>query len=228
MKNRITNIFFDLDHTLWDFEKNSALTFQKIFLKNKLDVNLDQFLESYIPINRRYWDLFSQDKVLKEDLKYNRLQESFVKMNYKVEKKMIHQLSEDYVFHLSDHNYLFEDTHQVLEKLSSVYKLHIITNGFKEVQHLKLKNSAIDHYFDTIITSEDAGVKKPHPLIFQQALAQAKVSSGESLMIGDNLEADIEGASRAGLESILFDPEDKISHNGHKIKTLKELEILLT
>lgn len=228
MKNRITDIFFDLDHTLWDFEKNSALTFQKIFLKNKLDVNLDQFLDSYIPINRMYWSLFSQDKVLKEDLKYNRLQESFVKIDYKIEKEVIHQLSEDYVMHLSDYNFLFDDAQEVLKNLSSTYKLHIITNGFKEVQHLKLKNSKIDHYFDIIMTSEDVGVKKPHPLIFEKALAQATVSSSQSLMVGDNLEADIKGANRAGIESVLFDPENKISHNGYKIRTLKELETLLT
>ena len=120
MKNRITDIFFDLDHTLWDFEKNSALTFQKIFFKNKLKVNLDQFLDSYIPINRLYWRLFSEDKVLKEDLKYNRLQESFMKIDYKIEDEVIHQLSEDYVMHLSEYNFLFDDTHEVLDRLSSI------------------------------------------------------------------------------------------------------------
>ncbi|MDT0295536.1 YjjG family noncanonical pyrimidine nucleotidase [Mesonia ostreae] len=227
MKNKITDIFFDLDHTLWDFEKNSALTFQKIFLKNKLDVNLDQFLESYIPINRKYWILFSQDKVLKEDLKYKRLQESFSKIEYKIEQKLIQQLSEDYVVHLSDHNFLFDDAHEVLKNLSSTYKLHIITNGFKEVQHLKLKNSKIDHYFNIIITSDDVGVKKPHPFIFESALGKANVNARASLMVGDNLEADIYGAERAGIESVLFDPENKIDHKGLKIKTLKELETLL-
>lgn len=227
MKNRITDIFFDLDHTLWDFEKNSALTFQKIFLKNKLNVNLDQFLDSYIPINRNYWSLFSQNKVLKEDLKYKRLQESFMKIEYTIEEALIHQLSEDYIVHLSDHNFLFDDAQEVLKNLSSAYNLHIITNGFREVQHSKLKNSEIDHYFDIIITSDDVGVKKPHPLIFESALKKANANARESLMVGDNLEADIQGAQRAGLESVLFDPENKIDHTGNKIRRLRELETLL-
>lgn len=227
MKNRITDVFFDLDHTLWDFERNSALTFEKIFLKNDLAINLDAFLSSYIPINQRYWQLYALDKVSKEELRHNRLKESFVRVNFDVNEEMITCLSEDYILHLSDYNFLFDGTLEVLEKLQANYKLHIITNGFKEVQQLKLKNAQIHHYFHTVTTSEDVGVKKPHPLIFEKALSVAQVQPRQSLMIGDNLEADIQGANRAGIETILFDPDDKINHIGQKINTLKELETLL-
>ncbi|PZD76997.1 YjjG family noncanonical pyrimidine nucleotidase [Mesonia sp. K7] len=227
MKNKITDIFFDLDHTLWDFEKNSDLAFRKIFEINRVEVNISEFLKVYKPINLEYWRLYREDKISKESLRFSRLHQAFLKLGNSQPENLIHQLSEDYIAYLPDHNFLLEDVDEILSALAQYYKLHIITNGFTKVQYKKLQNSHIDHYFCTVTTSEDVGVKKPNPKIFEYAMKKAKVNSVQSLMIGDSLEADIYGAQNAGLETVLFDPEESLTYEGLKIKKLKELKTLL-
>ena len=139
----IKHIFFDLDHTLWDFEKNSNLTFEQLFKKNKIQLKLDVFLEQYSPINFHYWKLFREDKISKEDLRYGRLKDAFDVLNYSIEDELIHLLSEEYIDVLPFHNHLFEGAIELLEYLHPKYGLHIITNGFEEVQNLKLEKSRI-------------------------------------------------------------------------------------
>lgn len=223
----VTDVFFDLDHTLWDFERNSALAFQQVFQKNKLDINLDDFLKIYIPKNHNYWKLFREDKITKEDLRYRRLMEVFEDLGYKTSTEEINQLSEDYIVFLPQHNFLFDHTVDTLDYLFKKYKLHIITNGFKEVQHIKMKNSCIDHYFSTVTTSEDVGVKKPHPLIFEKALAKAKTSYDKSIMIGDNLEADIIGAENYGIKAIHFTSLGSSKQNRLSVDCLQKLSKIL-
>lgn len=190
----IQHVFFDLDHTLWDFEKNSALTFRKILKDYDVGVSFDAFIEIYRPINTDYWKLYREEKVSKEKLRYGRLNETFEKLNYKVSDELIYTLSEKYIEHLPNFNYLFEGTLELLDYLQNKYELHIITNGFEEVQTIKMKKSGILSYFNAIITSESVGVKKPNPKVFKYALEKANAKSENSLMIGDNLEADIQGA----------------------------------
>lgn len=202
--NNIQHIFFDLDHTLWDFDKNSGLAFNSIFEKNKIDVELEAFLEIYSPINANYWKLYRENKVTKADLRYGRLKETFDGLKVNVSDDEIDRLSIDYIDHLPNHNHLLEGTLDILEYLNPKYKLHIITNGFKEVQHKKMKTSGILKYFDSITTSEDAGVQKPHRQIFEIALKNASALVTESIMIGDNLEADILGAQNFGMPAILY------------------------
>ena len=199
-----TDIFFDLDHTLWDFEKNSALAFQTIFEKHQLNLNLDSFLVHYVPTNLKYWKLYREEKISQEGLRYYRLKEVFDLMNELVADDLIHLLSQEYIYYLPQYNHLYEGAVEVLDYLYPKYKLHIITNGFQTVQAGKLKNSNIEHYFQTITNSEMAGVKKPNPLIFEFALDLAKVTKVQSIMIGDSLEADVEGALNAGLDAIFF------------------------
>ena len=161
--NNIEHVFFDLDHTLWDFDKNSALTFEKIFDLNNIDINLDEFLEVYVPLNLYYWKLYREEKIDKESLRYRRLNDVFQKLNMTVKTRMIYKLSEDYITYLSSFNHLFDGTIEILEYLKPKYSLHIITNGFKEVQYGKLNKSNIDHFFHTVTNSEMVGVKKPNP-----------------------------------------------------------------
>jgi putative hydrolase of the HAD superfamily len=198
------HIFFDLDHTLWDFDKNSALTFEKIFKLNNLDIDLDSFLKVYVPINLQYWKLYREEKIDKKSLKFARLNDAFKALDLEVSARIVHKLSDDYITYLSTFNHLFPDTIALLEYLQPNYTLHIITNGFKEVQHGKLNQSHIDHYFQTVTNSEMVGVKKPNPKIFKHALHMAKATAEESLMIGDNLEADIMGALNFGMDAICF------------------------
>lgn len=202
--NHITHIFFDLDHTLWDFDKNSALTFQKIFEHNNIDVDLQAFLELYEPINLNYWKLYREEKIDKPSLRYRRLMDAFQAVNYSVKPSLIYKLSEDYIDNLSTFNNLFEGTIEILDYLYPKYKLHIITNGFKEVQHGKLKQANIHNYFKTVTNSEMVGVKKPNPKIFHHAMQIASARPDNSIMIGDNYEADILGAINVGLDAICF------------------------
>jgi len=224
MNNPIKHVFFDLDHTLWDFDKNSGLTFEKIFKLNRIELALNDFLPIYEPINLKYWKLYREEKVTKSALRYGRLKEAFDGVGVRVEDDMIHHLSEAYIDNLSTFNHLFDDTFEVLDYLRAKYELHIITNGFEEAQEKKMTTSNIKHYFKTVTNSEMVGVKKPNPRIFNFALDLAKAKAAESIMIGDSLEADIEGADKIGMDTIHFDYKD--AHYNHNYKRITNLKTL--
>lgn len=219
--DNITDVFFDLDHTLWDFDKNSSLTFNKIFKLNNIDLDLNHFLDIYKPINLKYWKLYREEKIEKEVLRFKRLNDAFLAMNFKLDKALVLKLSDDYINYLSTFNHLFENTFKILDYLSLNYKLHIITNGFDEIQHKKLSRSKIIHYFTTITNSEMVGVKKPNPKIFNYALKQAGTRVNKSVMIGDSYEADILGAINIGMDVIFFDINN--SSVNHEIKQIDKL-----
>ncbi|WP_064966029.1 YjjG family noncanonical pyrimidine nucleotidase [Tenacibaculum ovolyticum] len=223
----IKHVFFDLDHTLWDFDKNSKLTFQEIFEEQKIQLEINKFLKVYMPINLKYWRLFREDKISKSDLRFNRLKEVFVALNYNASDDLIIKISEDYIKYLPKYNYLFEGAIEVLGYLKEKYQLHIITNGFEEVQKLKIKNSGIDTYFNEIITSESLGSKKPNPEIFEFALMKAKAIPQNSIMIGDSYEADIIGALNANMLAIHFSNEVKAQSGVLSIQSLLELKQFL-
>lgn len=222
--NDIEHIFFDLDHTLWDFEKNSALAFQKIFEAQRIDVEIDEFLKVYKPINFKYWELYRNNSVSKEALRYGRLKESFDSLKFETTDTTINLLADEYIKYLPANNHLLQDTVEVLDYLHEKYQLHIITNGFEEVQHTKMKNAGILHYFKSVTTSEEAGVKKPHPAIFEKAISKSRANPTQSVMIGDNLEADVVGAQRFGLHTIYLDVENQnLDTEFLRIQKLKEL-----
>jgi len=219
--NGIKHIFFDLDHTLWDFDKNSALTFEKIFELHNVCVNTSDFLRIYEPINLSYWKLYREEKIDKANLRYRRLKDTFEAVDFEVSDDMIDKLSEDYINFLATFNHLFEGTIEILEHLRTDYHLHIITNGFEEAQQRKMDNAKISQYFKTVTNSEAAGVKKPNPIIFNHALELAEAQPTESLMIGDNYEADILGALDVGLDAILFN-----YHNYNDVDHIKQVKEL--
>lgn len=222
---KISDVFFDLDHTLWDFEKNSALTFEKILKEHHVEVDLHDFLEVYIPINLAYWKLYREEKISKSELRYQRLKTVFDDLDYKLPDTLIDQLAIDYIEYLSSFNHLFPNALEVLEYLKPKYKLHIITNGFEEVQEKKLINANIRDYFDQVVNSEMAGVKKPNPQIFELALDRAHTTSESSIMIGDSLEADILGAKAVGFHALHFnthnEPEHEICQMIHDLSEIK-------
>ena len=227
-KDRLTDIFFDLDHTLWDFEKNSALTFSKIFRKHNLDINLDDFLQVYIPTNLNYWKLYREEKIKKSELRYQRLKTTFDAIGVPIQDSTIDKLAVSYIEYLSSFNHPVPHTTSILEYLESKYRLHIITNGFQEIQEKKLRNSNIYHFFDQIIDSEMAGVKKPNPLIFNLALERAGVMAKNAVMIGDSLEADVLGARAVGLQTIHFNVHNEPDHeHGEMIQDLREIKSYL-
>lgn len=221
----IKDVFFDLDHTLWDFDKNSELTFETIFKRNHPTIETKVFIDKYVPINQACWKLYQYDKISHDELRYNRLKYSFEALNYTISDEEIESIAQEYIQRLPDNNHLFDGTFDVLEYLNQKYKLHIITNGFAEVQFKKLTNSNIGSYFQTITNSEMAGVKKPNPIIFEYALDLAKAKKENSIMIGDSLEADVEGALNAGFDAIFFNESKMQVEKGIKqVNHLLELK----
>lgn len=217
----IKHIFFDLDHTLWDFETNSNKTFEFIFKKNSINVNFINFKEIYKPINQRYWKLYRDNLVTKEELRYQRLKEAFNELNFYTDDYLINLLAEEYIEYLPTNKTLFEGAIEILDYLQPNYQMHIITNGFEEVQHKKLESSKMLPYFNNIITSEKVGAKKPNPKIFHYALEISGAKSEESIMIGDNFEADILGAKSVGMHTVFCEFNGDVA--SEKVLTISKL-----
>ena len=224
----VTDEFFDLDHTLWDFEKNSALTFEKIFTEYNVQVELPDFLREYVPINLAFWKLYRENKIQKESLRYLRLRKVFDTLGYPIDDILITDLADAYIQHLSSYDHLLPNSREILDYLKPRYRMHIITNGFEEIQQKKLRNSNILGYFDHVINSEMAGVKKPDPIIFNLALERTRVQPKNALMVGDSLEADILGARAVGFHTIHLNVHnDPLHKHGEIIDDLREIKLYL-
>lgn len=226
-----TCIFLDLDRTLWDFEANSRDAFIDMYDQYKLGKifpDFESFHQTYRRFNRQLWEDYRNGKIAKEVLKYVRFQMTLEAFG-KNDLQLARQLGEDYVAISATKTRLFPHSHEVLSWLKERYRLFIITNGFSEVQYKKIQNSGLEKYFEGIITSEQAGVQKPHGEIFRYALQKAGVTPEESLMIGDDLEGDIQGAQALGLDQVYFNPEKKEhqAHPTYEIQSLLELKQIL-
>ncbi len=227
-KPSIKALYFDLDHTLWDFEKNSALAFKTLFKQYEIGLDLDAFLKVYVPNNTAYWRLYREGKIDKEKLRYERLKTVFGHLHYQTSDALIYDMADAYIQTLPNYNSLFPDAISILNALKPHYALHMITNGFKDVQHFKMKNSGLLPYFETVTDSSSVGKKKPDPEIFNHALKVGGVSPEQAVMIGDSLEADIEGALKVGMHAVHFMPlEKKKPKNYKEIDHLSELSFLL-
>ena len=206
----INHIFFDLDRTLWDFDKNSQDTLIQLvegfnLISRGID-NPENFINKYKIHNERLWDLYRIDKITKEELRTKRFR--LVLEEYGIlDNQLVEDFGMAYVKESPLKTRLFPFAIESLTYLHKNYKLHIITNGFQEVQHIKLEKSNLTPYFKTIITSEQVGVKKPNPLIFEYALNNTGAKVEESIMIGDDLEVDIIGAKIFGMEQVYFNPK---------------------
>jgi len=208
-KFKITDIFFDLDHTLWDFDANSAKAFDKLIAKHALPVGLSAFLEIYEPINRQYWADYANGIKTKKEVKFNRLIDTFDALNIDINQELIEVLAGDYLDFLKEEHILMDGTIEILDYLKDKYRLHILTNGFAEVQSDKMRHSGISAYFDLMITSEEIGKLKPHPEVFRHALQKAGVFAHNTYMIGDNFKSDILGAKNMGMYVVHYDPENQ-------------------
>ncbi|WP_264553387.1 YjjG family noncanonical pyrimidine nucleotidase [Flavobacterium sp. N2038] len=225
MNTTITDVFFDLDHTLWDFDKNSEMAFDRIFKSKYPNINTLDFIEKYAPINQACWKLYQNDQISHIELRYNRLKLSFDALDYQISDENINEIANDYIEFLTDNNHLFDGAIEVLEYLKPKYRLHIITNGFASVQDKKINNASLDGYFNTITNSELAGVKKPNSIIFDYAVNLAQTSKNNCIMIGDCLDADVNGALNAGLDAIFFNEKNiEVSQDIKQIKHLLELK----
>ena len=223
-----TDIFFDLDHTLWDFERNSALAFDQVLRERNLPFTIEDFLSFYVEINHRYWDEFSLNLISREELRVGRIRDTFLRLNYNSDTQEIIEVGDQYLKYLPEYNHLYEGAVDLLDYLKPKYQLHIITNGFSEVQAKKLAMSGIDKYFNTVTDSEVADAQKPDTKIFAYALHQANAIIDHSIMIGDNLMADIGGASKIGMDAIFFNEHKKeVPSDILQVHTLTAIKNLL-
>jgi putative hydrolase of the HAD superfamily len=224
----LEHIFFDLDHTLWDFDRNSKLAYQEIFEKNDVQFPIDQFIAIYEPLNLEFWRKYRNNELTREELKYQRLKTAFDACEFAVSDENINLFADLYLEYLPKYNHLFKGCIAMLTDLSSTFNLHCITNGFIEVQEKKLVNSNLKPFFKTILTAEEAGVKKPDPAIFKIALDRAGARPSNSLMIGDSYEADILGARNMGMQTIYFDPLGlNANKEGVRVDELPQITSLL-
>ena len=199
------HLFFDLDRTLWDFEKNSLMVLKAIYSKYELQKIgaplFQEFYDTYHRINHDLWDQYRVGHITKDFLSLERFDAS-LRTHGINNTSLASQMSSYYVEQSPYQTQLFDGTHQLLKTLHAKYQLHLITNGFAEVQSVKLKVSDLDQYFKEIIVSEHTPWKKPRPEIFKYSLNQAGALAEESLMIGDDIRADIQGAASVGMDQI--------------------------
>ena len=223
------HIFFDLDRTLWDFDAAAEVAFESIYeqynLKSLGIPSAHEFHEVYHPLNEQLWVLYRADKITKDDLNRTRFLKPLE--HYGIhDVALADHLSEDYVYWSPRIVRLVPGTMELLEYLKPKYHLHLITNGFEEVQDTKLTLSGMKPYFETLTVSEEVGVKKPNPEIFQYALNKAHATAEESLMIGDEMDVDIDGARAAGIDTVLFNPSGKEVKGGRTFEVKSLLQIM--
>ncbi len=217
-------LFFDLDHTLWDFDLNSRLAYRQIFEEQDVKLDLNRFIAIYEPLNLEYWRMYRNNEIDKEHLRFHRLKSAFDACNYIVTNEQIDLFADLYISYLPNYNNLFKGCIDLLDHLSQDYELHCITNGFVEVQRQKMERSGLDKYFGLTLTAEEAKVKKPDPQIFQIAMNRVGASAQESVMIGDSFEADILGAQKVGMRTIYFDINKSTDLEAGRVKTLPEIK----
>jgi len=227
-----THLFFDLDHTIWDFDRNAEEALQELFVLHELEAlglaSAADFIDTYTRNNHALWADYHLGKIDKETLRKTRFSKTFTDMG--LQPEVIPATFEDaYVSLCPTKTNLFPYAHEMLNYLQSKYTLHLISNGFRESQDVKLKGSGLTKYFQHIILSEEVGFNKPHAAIFEHALRLAGATKGESLMIGDSLEADIYGALNFGMDAIYFNPlkAQKPNDVPVQIHSLDELTRLL-
>ena len=227
------HIFFDLDHTLWDFNRNSKETLTSLFTVHKLDklnkFSLDSFLRVYTRINEKLWDQYRQNLISKEYLRNGRFYETLIELEHD-DPDLSSNLADDYIQQSPQKGLLFPYVHETLGYLKTRYGLHIITNGFSEVQRLKMNSANLLDYFTHIFISEEIGHKKPEPDIFHHAVQTCNSTVEKCLMIGDNMETDLAGAAGVGMDHVFFNPE-KLDHTyphaTHEITCLSRLQEIL-
>ena len=231
--NNPKHIFFDLDRTLWDFESSANEAFRRIYhnfgLERRGVESHEKFHEVYTVHNNRLWDSYRKGEITKEELRGRRFNETLYSFNI-IDQQLGERIGDEYVRISPLIVRLFPYAIDILEYLKSKdYSLHVITNGFEEVQTVKLRESEMRRYFEHVVTSEEAGVKKPDPVIFKYAFDKTGAIPSESIMIGDDYEVDIEGARNMGMKTILFDPESihELPDCDYHIRGLKEIEEIL-
>ncbi|BAV09959.1 putative hydrolase of the HAD superfamily [Filimonas lacunae] len=228
-----THLFFDLDHTLWDFETNAKETLSELYAINALEAkgvhDFNLFFQQYSHHNNRLWDRYTKGYIKQEELRWKRMW--FTLLDFKIgDEALSKDMSVQFLDRLPYRKNLFPYTVEILNYLRNKgYRMHLITNGFDEVQHCKLASSNLTHFFEEVITSQKSNSLKPNKAIFEFALQATGATVRESIMIGDNLDADIQGGMNAGLDTVFVNHLNVQAHiqPTYTILHLQELETIL-
>ena len=226
------HLFFDLDHTLWDFETNARETLFELYELNELYTfgieDFNYFFQRYSYHNERLWAKYTKGFIKQDELRWKRMW--FTLLDFKMgDEKLSRLMSAQFLERLPFKKKIFPYTIEILDYLAAKnYQLHLVTNGFEVVQHHKLKSSNLHTYFKEVITSERSNSLKPHKAIFEFALHSAGALAKESIMIGDNLLADIQGGLDAGLDTVFVNhlgiqPHIQPTFMVHHLKELKNI-----
>jgi len=217
------HLFFDLDHTLWDFERNSKICLEAIMDREKQmlpsNFEIGLFLQHFSVINAGLWRELDENKISHDYLRQVRFQRVLAAMSIDISDEFSLQLNQHFLDTLPHQHHLMDDAFEVLEYLQPKYQLHILSNGYLEIQRKKMHSAGILHFFKNIFTIDNAGYKKPEKAFFEFALKSISTSPENCVMIGDNLLTDIEGAQNAGIKAIYFNPEIQET-NGNNINQL--------
>lgn len=224
-------IFFDLDHTLWDYECNARETLQELHAAHSLQergVAFEEFHRHFKEINFRLWQLYDRGQISNEVIRHHRFRRVLEQFGIS-DDKLSDDLAHEYFYSCPKKANLVPHAKEVLEYLSAHYALTVITNGFDEIQSVKLMAGNITHYFDHVITSQKAGFKKPSREIFDYALSVNNLRCHEVIMIGDNLLTDIAGARNASIDTVFYNPAalEHAEEVKHEIRCLSELQKIL-
>lgn len=224
------HLFFDLDNTLWDFDLNSYNVLKQLYseleLEQKLNAKFEPFHQFYKKKNDELWHLYYKKQIEKSELRYRRFHDSF--LNFGLDDvELSKHLSEQYVKISPFSKALKPGCIETLDVLSKQHHLHIITNGFKEVQYIKIENSGLKPYFKELIISEEHGLTKPHVDIFRLAEIKANATKEECVMIGDNWVSDIEGALGAGWKAVFYKVNERQLFEHKNLHTINHLEELM-
>ncbi len=228
------HLFFDLDHTLWDFEANSRQTLEELFgrldLKNRGVHDFDLFHKNYLAHNDKLWDRYRKGFIKVDELRWKRMWLSLLDFRI-ADEPLAREMGVLFLELLPTRKLLFPHTMEILSYLTEKkYRLHLITNGFEKTQHSKLKNSGLDQFFLEVITSEGSNSLKPHREIFEYAFRKTGAAPQESIMIGDTIDVDVLGAINAGIDQVHVNHigREPVAVNGnlptYTVYNLKQLE----
>lgn len=226
------HLFFDLDHTLWDFDANARTTLEQLHL----DLNLpekgihdfDLFHKNYLAHNERLWTKYRNGHIKQDELRLKRMWLALLDFQI-ADEALAKQMSELFLQLLPTRTILFPDTVEVLTYLEEKgYRLHLITNGFEETQHCKLRSCGLDRFFKVVVTSECSNSLKPQREIFEFAMNKTGATVEESLMIGDTLDVDVLGALNVGMDAVHvnyngLEQEVEPTYTIYHLRELKEL-----
>ncbi len=222
----IKTIFFDLDHTLWDYDTNARETLFELYDDYKLDrgfPSAESFFQNYLVHNEKLWHLYNHGKIGRDDIRERRFLQviSDVGLN---DKDLAEAMSDQFMEVCPQKTAVMPGTFEILEHLKPLYKMGIITNGFSDTQDIKMKKTGLENYFEMIVTSESAKARKPGAEIFHVALGKSGSKTEEVVMIGDNRATDIGGALALGWKTIWYTREEETApENCWKVEHLEEI-----